>query len=194
MTAPPPTAAPTTTIRRTTTTVRTAPTAVSPTEPPTTATTVITSTTNLLVPGDGSDGSQSTTTTIAVASTSGISESTRVTAIVAGLVVIALMVAIMTARYWRMTKPVPLADNAALDVLETEDDTGDDLDEPVEPATTSGPTADGGATRVRTRPGHRRHVAGATIAPERRGRLRTGTQRLRRSEMSRSAGPRYVGN
>jgi len=49
----------------------------------------------------------------------------------------------MTARYWRMTKPVPLADNAALDVLETEDDTGDDLDEPVEPATTSGPTADG---------------------------------------------------
>ncbi len=103
---PPPVTSPPTTVRRTTTTRQSAPVTAAPTTALQTTTTLSTSSTNLLVPGDGSDGSESTTTTVAVSGSGGISESTKVTAIVAGLIAIALTLALLTARYWRMTAPL----------------------------------------------------------------------------------------
>jgi cobalamin biosynthesis Mg chelatase CobN len=79
----------------------------------TTATTVadITTSTNLLVPGDGSEGAESTTTTELIAtsiSDDGPSDGTLISLVIAGLVVLALAVGLLTWRYWAATRPEPL--------------------------------------------------------------------------------------
>jgi hypothetical protein len=117
-TAPPPTAPPTTappvTAAPVPTTVRPVPTTVAPV--PTTSTTeaeTFTTTANLLVAGDGTEGSESTTTTEVgesqVVGTGGIDDNTLVALIIAGLVVVAVAVAVLTWRYWLATRPVPRA-------------------------------------------------------------------------------------
>lgn len=80
----------------------------------TTTTTVETVTTanNVLVPGDGTEGAQSTTTTVATAtkvSDGGPSDATLISLVIAGLLLIALVVAVLTWRYWVATRP-PLLD------------------------------------------------------------------------------------
>jgi uncharacterized membrane protein len=62
---------------------------------------------DVLVPGDGTQGAESTTsTTIAVETTDGgVSDSTIVWLIVGGLVLVALLVAFLTWRYWVATRP-----------------------------------------------------------------------------------------
>ena len=82
-------------------------------EDSTTTTSTSTTALALLVPGDGSEGSQSTTTTsttvveVASAGVDGLSESTIIWLIVAGLVVIAGLIALWTLRFWRATRPAP---------------------------------------------------------------------------------------
>lgn len=80
----------------------------------TTTTTVETVTTanNVLVPGDGTEGAQSTTTTVVTAtkvSDGGPSDATLISLVIAGLLLIALVVAVLTWRYWVATRP-PLLD------------------------------------------------------------------------------------
>lgn len=107
----------TTTTRATTTTARTTATSARPTStttaPSTTTTTVtVTTSSNLLVPGDGTEGSESTTTTTATATKvkdGGVSDGTLIMLVIAGLVVIAGVVAVLTWRYWVATRP-PLLD------------------------------------------------------------------------------------
>jgi hypothetical protein len=78
----------------------------------TTTSTIATSTpstlNDVLVPGDGSSGAESTTsTTVAPEATDGgVSDSTIVWLIVAGLTVVALLVGFLTWRYWIATRPV----------------------------------------------------------------------------------------
>jgi hypothetical protein len=121
-TAPRPTAAPTTAPPATAAPV---PTTVRPV--PTTAAPVLTTTTteaetfttaaDLLVAGDGTEGSESTTTTEVgesqVVGTGGIDDNTLVALIIAGLVVVAVAVAVLTWRYWLATRPVPRAPEGA---------------------------------------------------------------------------------
>ena len=96
----------TTTRRRSTTTAQDLQTTTS-TEPEVTTTT----TNALLVPGDGTDGAESTTTTsttvvtVSDSTSSGLSEGTMLWLIVAGLVAIALLIALWTIRFWRATRP-----------------------------------------------------------------------------------------
>lgn len=76
----------------------------------TTTTTVETVTTanNVLVPGDGTEGAQSTTTTVATVaavSDDGPSDATLIALVIAGLLLIALVVAVLTWRYWVATRP-----------------------------------------------------------------------------------------
>jgi hypothetical protein len=67
---------------------------------------------NLLVPGDGTEGAQSTTTTtvepVSTSSDGGLSDGTLIGIVVAGLVLIAIAVAVLTWRYWMATKPAPV--------------------------------------------------------------------------------------
>lgn len=116
----------TTTVEETTTTaapvVTTAPPTTRRAPPPTTTTVVevelttttlaMTTSTDLLVPGDGTEGAESTTTTEAIAAISnedsGPSDGTLIGVVVAGLVLIALVVSILTWRYWAATRPMPV--------------------------------------------------------------------------------------
>jgi flagellar biosynthesis/type III secretory pathway M-ring protein FliF/YscJ len=95
-----------TTVRQTTTTEEADSSTTSTTEA--TTTTSFTTSTNLLVPGDGGVGSESTTTTEpnkVTAGERGLSDKTLVMLIIAGLLLVALLVAILTWRFWRNTRP-----------------------------------------------------------------------------------------
>lgn len=66
---------------------------------------------NVLVPGDGTEGAESTTTTTVVPTTvsaDGTSDGALLALIVGGLVALAVLVGILTWRYWVATRP-PLA-------------------------------------------------------------------------------------
>ncbi|MFP5256120.1 MAG: hypothetical protein ACLGI8_09750 [Acidimicrobiia bacterium] len=124
----PPPDSTTTTVAETTTTgapvVTAAPstTTTRPSSRPTTTTIVeveittttlgLTTSTDLLVPGDGTEGAESTTTTEATVAISnegsGPSDGTLIGIVVAGLVLIAVVVSILTWRYWVATRPVPV--------------------------------------------------------------------------------------
>ena len=72
----------------------------------------VTTSSNVLVPGDGTQGAESTTTTleqVAKVSDGGLSDGTLITLVIAGLVLIALVVSVLTWRYWVATRP-PLRD------------------------------------------------------------------------------------
>jgi hypothetical protein len=74
----------------------------------TTTTMTVTTLNDVLVPGDGTEGSESTTTTArAIASGSdGISDDTLILLMVSGLAMVALLVGVLTWRYWSATRPV----------------------------------------------------------------------------------------
>lgn len=100
----------TTTARATATTARPTSTTAAPST--TTTTVTVTTSSNILVPGDGTEGSESTTTTVATATKvkdGGLSDGTLIALVIAGLVVIAGVVAVLTWRYWVATRP-PLLD------------------------------------------------------------------------------------
>jgi len=66
---------------------------------------------NVLVPGDGTEGAESTTTTAVVPTTvsnDGTSDGALLALIIGGLVALAVLVGILTWRYWVATRP-PLA-------------------------------------------------------------------------------------
>jgi len=66
---------------------------------------------NVLVPGDGTEGAESTTTTSVVPTTvsnDGTSDGALLALIIGGLVALAVLVGILTWRYWVATRP-PLA-------------------------------------------------------------------------------------
>jgi cobalamin biosynthesis Mg chelatase CobN len=95
------TARQTTTTARQTATTRAQATTTTTVEPVTTAN-------NVLVPGDGTEGAQSTTTTVATVaavSDDGPSDATLIALVIAGLLLIALVVAVLTWRYWVATRP-----------------------------------------------------------------------------------------
>jgi hypothetical protein len=85
-----------TTLRRTTTT-----------EEITSSTITITTLHDVLIPGDGTAGAESTTTTTAPAVTgsSGVSDETLIMAIVIALGIVAVVVGVLTFRYWSATRP-----------------------------------------------------------------------------------------
>ncbi|MET0728628.1 MAG: hypothetical protein ABWZ76_10070 [Acidimicrobiales bacterium] len=108
----------TTTVRRTTTTTRATTTTqrqtprttgevVATTAAPTTL--AVTTSVDLLVPGDGTEGAESTTTTSLMATTisadDGPSDGTLIAAVIAGLVLVAVTVGVLTWRYWAATRP-----------------------------------------------------------------------------------------
>ncbi len=66
--------------------------------------------TNLLVRGDGTAGGGHTTTTLRTAriGSGGPSDGTLIALVIAGLLLIALAVSVLTWRYWVATRPVPL--------------------------------------------------------------------------------------
>jgi len=101
----------TTTARATSTTQRaTTTTVVDIVEDVTTTTLPVTTSANLLVPGDGTEGAESTTTTepvLAASSSDGLSDGTLIGLVVAGLVLIAVVIGILTWRYWVATRPAP---------------------------------------------------------------------------------------
>jgi hypothetical protein len=73
-----------------------------------TTTTVALPASNVLVPGDGTEGAQSTTTTLGTATRvddGGPSDGTLIALVIAGLVLVAVAVAILTWRYWAATRP-----------------------------------------------------------------------------------------
>lgn len=87
-------------------------------EETTTSEATVTTVSNLLVPGDGTHGAESTTTTsteliAATAEDDGPSDGTLIALVIAGLVVVALAVGILTWRYWAATRPPALEDEAA---------------------------------------------------------------------------------
>jgi hypothetical protein len=65
---------------------------------------------DVLVPGDGTEGAESTTTTAPTTTVTEDSgdDGTLVALVVAGLVLVALAVAILTWRYWAATRPPPV--------------------------------------------------------------------------------------
>lgn len=73
----------------------------------TTSTLTVTTLHDVLIPGDGSAGAESTTTTDpAVASgDSGVSDESLIMAVVVALGLVAVMVAVLTWRYWHATRP-----------------------------------------------------------------------------------------
>lgn len=96
-----------TTARQTTTTARQTATTRAQATTTTTVETVTTAN-NVLVPGDGTEGAQSTTTTVATVaavSDDGPSDATLIALVIAGLLLIALVVAVLTWRYWVATRP-----------------------------------------------------------------------------------------
>ncbi len=104
------------TTRSTPTTARPVQSTSATTEATPTSSTIVseTSTTtgrNLLVAGDGTDGAESTTTTSTTPTSAsddgGVSESTTLWLIVAGLVAIAVLIGLWTRRYWVSTRPEP---------------------------------------------------------------------------------------
>lgn len=101
----------TTTARQTATTVR----QTTTTAPATTTTLApVTTVSNLLVPGDGTEGAESTTTTDATVTTvsdGGLSDGTLITLVIVGLLLIAVVVALLTWRYWVATRPPLLEDD-----------------------------------------------------------------------------------
>jgi len=84
----------------------------------TTTTTLDVSTSiDVLVPGDGTEGAESTTTTTLTPTTisnEGTSDGTLLALIVGGLVLLAVVVSILTWRYWAATRP-PLAPTVGSD-------------------------------------------------------------------------------
>ena len=74
---------------------------------PTSSTLTVTTLHDVLIPGDGTAGAESTTTTSAEVTTgkSGISDDQLILAIVVALAVIAVVVGILTYRYWAATRP-----------------------------------------------------------------------------------------
>jgi hypothetical protein len=104
----------TTTARATTTTARQAAATTLTTQQQTT-TTLAPPGSNVLVPGDGTEGAQSTTTTVATATKvndGGPSDGTLIGLVIAGLILIAVAVAVLTWRYWVATRP-PVVDTAS---------------------------------------------------------------------------------
>lgn len=80
--------------------------------PSTTVTTAAVSTSvDLLVPGDGTEGSESTITTLQNASDpgsdGGLSDGTLIAVVVAGLLLVSLAMGLLTWRYWAATRPGP---------------------------------------------------------------------------------------
>jgi hypothetical protein len=73
----------------------------------TTSTITITTLHDVLIPGDGTAGAETTTTTApgSVTGSSGISDETLIMAIVAALGAVAVIVAVLTWRYWHATRP-----------------------------------------------------------------------------------------
>jgi hypothetical protein len=73
----------------------------------TSSTLTVTTLHDVLIPGDGTAGAQSTTTTTAELTTgkSGISDDQLILAIVLALGVIAVVVGVLTYRYWSATRP-----------------------------------------------------------------------------------------
>lgn len=96
-----------TTTRATATTRAPATTQAEEEEPSPTSTVTPTTVSNVLVPGDGTEGSESTTTTEVTATTvsSGPSDGTLILLVIIGLVLIAGVVATLTWRYWVVTRP-----------------------------------------------------------------------------------------
>jgi len=74
----------------------------------TTTTMTVTTLHDVLVPGDGTEGAESTTTTARAIATGsdGISDDTLILLMVAGLAMVALLVGVLTWRYWSATRPV----------------------------------------------------------------------------------------
>ncbi len=96
----------TTTSRVVTTTTRPRSQTTATTEPATTTSVA------LLIPGDGTKGAESTTTTIETAtkvSADGPSDGVLIGTVIAGLLVVAIAVGVLTWRYWIATRP-PLLD------------------------------------------------------------------------------------
>ncbi len=64
-------------------------------------------TSGLLVPGDGTSGAESTTTTTAArdGGDDGLSDESLVIVVIIGLLVVALLVGLLTWRYWVATRP-----------------------------------------------------------------------------------------
>jgi hypothetical protein len=87
-----------------------------PTVPSATETETASETPAMLIRGDGREGSESTTTTIPMepiaADSEGPSDESLIRLIIAGLVLVALLVAVLTWRYWVATRPelLPVAD------------------------------------------------------------------------------------
>lgn len=106
----------TTTVRAPVTTVPRATTTSARATTTTTTVETITTVTNLLVPGDGTDGAESTTTTLtstaATVTDDGPSDGTLIALVIAGLLVIAVVVSLLTWRYWVATRPPLLEDPA----------------------------------------------------------------------------------
>lgn len=85
----------------------------------TTTVETVTTVSNLLVPGDGTDGAESTTTTVVGVAPGtgdgGLSDGTLIALVIAGLLLIALVVSVLTWRYWVATRPPVLDDGPAPD-------------------------------------------------------------------------------
>ncbi len=89
---------------------------------PESRTRTFTTTADLLIQGDGTPGAESTTTTTRQVASEGNSadeESRMIWMIVAGLSGLALLIALLTWRYWLLTRP-------GLDTTDDDDDEGDD--------------------------------------------------------------------
>ena len=83
----------------------------------TTTTLDVSTSVDVLVPGDGTEGAESTTTTTLTPTTisnEGTSDGTLLALIVGGLVLLAVVVSILTWRYWAATRP-PLAPTVGSD-------------------------------------------------------------------------------
>jgi hypothetical protein len=99
----------TTTFTETTSTRQ--PTATTQEEVETTTSTSldVTTSVNILVPGDGTEGAESTTTTTETPTTisddDGTSDGVLLAVVIGGLVVLAIVVGVLTWRYWAATRP-----------------------------------------------------------------------------------------
>lgn len=73
----------------------------------TSATVTVTTLTDVLIPGDGTEGAESTTTTSPrlASADGGLSDEQLIFVIVAGLTLVAVVVGVLTWRYWDATRP-----------------------------------------------------------------------------------------